>query len=176
MASQKQIISKFLKGKCAITNGGYTYLPNNEACLLYCAYGTLPGCLRTGELSTLESLLTHRSEWKEVNLRGLIEDHGFYPDAFCMSYLTAFQFNTKDYEVNLQELIDHCIKSGDFDTLKNPFKNKKVWVDYFKEKETSHLLTQKEKNILHYEYESGTEFVEGRDDQKLEDFLEHGVL
>lgn len=102
---------------------GYTYIGREY----YLAYGTFPGCIRGGNIHLKPN---DTKGWRQINLRELVENIGFYPDPYTMR--TAMILECKDRSVDFETMIMYCINS-DYTTnqLKNPYTSAVIWQRYF---------------------------------------------
>ena len=107
-----------------ISCGGYTYIGRQH----YLAAGTFPGCMRGGEIKLR---LDDGRQWKQLNLRQLIEKVGFYPCPWTM--LRAMILQCKDKSVNFEHMVEFCVNAPiSAIQLKDPQISSIIWRGYFK--------------------------------------------
>ncbi|MCS5737057.1 UNVERIFIED_CONTAM: hypothetical protein RF648_19640 [Kocuria sp. CPCC 205274] len=108
-----------------LTRPGYVY--GNG---VYLAFGTFPGCLRTGKID-LESFEGH--QWKLLTFEELIRLTGYYPNTTNTIYNvlvdTPYTFEVATHHMDMNHyLVDSKYTSADF---RNPFKYDEIWGEFF---------------------------------------------
>lgn len=112
-----------------VMRGGYTFFYGH-----YFSQGPFPGCVRGG----CHKDISHcgRGPWKRLNLRGVIEHHGFFPDVYSMGYINELTAMTEDYSFPFREAIqfitDSHFKKTDFYGVFP----ENIWKEWLKERDS----------------------------------------
>lgn len=120
---------KAVKEGYFVTSGGYTYYKDG-----YFAYGTFPGCIRTGKI-TRESF--EGKHWLKLDFPGLIKHTGYFPCSILNMTKalkgTPYEDEALYNEVNMIHFMINAPHTAE--DFRNTFKVESIWSEYFNPKD-----------------------------------------
>lgn len=122
--SSIEAMSIITDGTGIVTNGSYTFFKDH-----YLAYGTIPACIRRGDINTL-----FREGWSRITIRELVLDVGFYPSETYLDTLLELQASSNDHSVDLHDMKQFVDNNPDhrLDLFDMSNKARELWTQYFK--------------------------------------------